>query len=130
MCLASKAIRHKLYRDLQLLPVSTHCWNDLSIDFVIGLSFSANWKGNSYDLILVIVVCLTKIVHYEPVKVTINAQRLVEVIINVVVRHYSLPDSIISNIGAIFISKFWFLLCYFFNIKQRLSNVFYSQING
>ena len=55
--------------------------------------------------------------HYKPVKVTINAAKLAEVIINVVVQHHSLSNFIISDRGAIFTSKFWFLLYYFFGIK-------------
>ena len=55
------------------------------MDFVTGLPLSADWKGNSYDSILVIVDQLTKIVHYKPVKVTIDAPELAEVIIDVVV---------------------------------------------
>ena len=35
--LALKAVRHKPYGDLQSLPVPTHRWKDLSIDFVTGL---------------------------------------------------------------------------------------------
>ena len=104
--LASKAIRHKPYGDLQSLPVPTHRWKELSIDFVIGLPLSADRMGNNYNSILVIVDRLTKMVHYEPVKVTIDALRLAEVIIDVVVRHHDLPDSIISDRKAIFTSKF------------------------
>ena len=48
----------------------------------------------------------TKMVHYEPVKVTINIPGLMEVIINMVVHHHGLLDSIISDQKAIFISKF------------------------
>ena len=69
-------------------------------------------------------------VHYEPVKVTIDAPGLAEVIINVVVRHHGLLDSIISDRGAIFTSKFWSLLCYFLGIKRRLSTAFYPQTDG
>ena len=53
--LASIAIRHKPYRNLQQLLVPTHCWKDLSMDFVMGLPQSADWRGNGYDSILVIV---------------------------------------------------------------------------
>ena len=56
-----------------------------------------DWKGDSYNSILVIVDRLIKMVHYEPVKVTINALGLVEVIIDVVVRHHGFSDSIITN---------------------------------
>ena len=76
------------------------------MDFVTGLPLSADWKDNSYNLILVIVDRLTKMVHYEPVKVTIDAPGLAEVIIDVVVWHHGLSASIISDQGAIFMSKF------------------------
>ena len=72
------------------------------MDFVTRLPISTDWKSDSYDFILVIVDRLTKMVHYEPVKVTINASRLAEIIIDVVVQYYGLPDSIISDRGAIF----------------------------
>ena len=130
VCLASKAVWHKLYGDLQSLPVLTHCWKDLSMDFVTGLPILTDWKGDSYDSILVIVDRLTKMVHYEPVKVTINAPGLAEVIINVVVRHHGLLDSIVTNRGSFFTSKFWSLLCYFLDIKQRLSITFHLQTDG
>ena len=55
------------------------------MDFVTGLPLSADWKGDNYDSILVIVDRLTKMVHYEPVKVTIDAPGPAEVIIDVVV---------------------------------------------
>ena len=63
--------------------------------------------------------------YYKLVKITINAQRPAEVIINVVLWYHDFPDSIINNRKAIFILKFWFLLCYFLGIKRRLSNTFY-----
>ena len=42
VCLASKAVRHKPYGDLQSLPVPTHRWKDLSMHFVTGLPLSAD----------------------------------------------------------------------------------------
>ena len=112
------------------MPVPTHRWKDLSMDFVTGLPLSADWKGDNYDSILVIVDRLTKMMHYEPVKVTIDAPGLAEVIIDAVVRHHGLPDSIISDRGAIFTSKFWSSLCYFLGIKRRLSTAFHPQTAG
>ena len=130
VCLASKAVRHKPYGDLQSLPVPTYCWKDLLIDFVTGLPILTDWKGDSYDSILVIVDRLIKMVYYELVKVTIDAPGLAKIIINVVVRHHGLLDSIVTNWGSFFISKFWSLLCYFLGIKQRLSTTFHPQIDG
>ena len=100
------------------------------MDFVTGLPVSTDWKGESYDSILVIVDRLTKMVYYEPVKITIDATGLAEVLIDVVVRYHGLPDSIITDWGSLFTSKFWSLLCYFLRIKRRLSAAFHSQTNG
>ena len=69
-------------------------------------------------------------VHYEPVKVTIDAPGLAEVILDVVVRHHGLPDSIVSDRGSLFTSKFWSSLCYFLGIKRRLSTAFHPQTDG
>ncbi len=125
VCLASKAIYHKPYGNLQSLPIPTYCWKDLSMDFITGLPISANWKYDSYDSILVIVDRLTKMVYYERVKVTIDALSLAEVIIDVVVRHHGVPESIVTDRGLLFTSKFWFLLCYILGIKRKLSTAFY-----
>ena len=50
-----------------------------------GLPISTDWKGESYDSILVIVDRLTKMVHYEPIKVTIDVPGLAKVILDVIV---------------------------------------------
>lgn len=42
ICLALKAICHKSYSNLQVIPVFTHFRKNLLIDFVIGLPISAN----------------------------------------------------------------------------------------
>ena len=99
------------------------------MDFVTGWLLSFNWKSDNYDSILVIVDRLTKMVHYKLVKVTIDALDLTEIMIDMVVRHHGLPDSIISDRRAIFTSRFWSSLCYFLGIKQQLFTAFHPQIN-
>ena len=100
------------------------------MDFVTSLPLSADWKRDSYDWILVIVNRLSKMVHYEPVKVTIDALGLAKVIIDVVVWHHGLPDSIMTDRRLLFISKFWSLLYYFLGVKRRLLTAFYLSTNG
>ena len=69
-------------------------------------------------------------VNYKLVKVTFDALELAKVILNMIIWHYSLSDSIMTNRGLFFTLKFWSSLCYFFSIKQRLSTVFHSQTDG
>lgn len=97
VCLASKAIRYKLYNDFQSLPILIHWWKNLSIDIVTGLFISTNWKIEAYDLILVIVNRLTKIIYHKSIKVLIDAPGLVKVIINTVIKYHGLPDFIIND---------------------------------
>ena len=69
-------------------------------------------------------------VFYELAKVTIDVLGLAEVIIDVIVRHHGLPDSIVTDRGLLFTSKFWLLLCYFLGIKRKLSTTFHPQTDG
>lgn len=64
-------------------------------------------------------------VYYEPVKVTINAFTLAKVIINIVVGYHDLLNSIVSDCCSVFTSKFFLSLCYFLEIKKKLSMAFY-----
>ncbi len=63
-------------------------------------------------------------VHYKRVKVIINILGQVEVIIDVVVRHYGIPESIVLDRDLLFTSKFWSLLCYFLGIKKSYVQLF------
>lgn len=55
------------------------------MDFIIDLLISTDWKGDSYNSILVIINRLTKVIHYKPVQVMIDIANLVKVIIKVMV---------------------------------------------
>ena len=69
-------------------------------------------------------------IYYKLVKITINAPGLAEVIIDMVIQHHSLPDSIIFDKGFLFTSKFWSLLYYFFKINCKLFTAFHLQANS
>lgn len=49
---------------------------------------------------------LTKMIYYEPVKVTIVIRGLIEIITKVVVQLYDLADLIVSDQNLVFTSKF------------------------
>jgi hypothetical protein len=64
-CRRVKAVHMKTDGPLQSLPIPTWKWEDISMDFVVGLPKTS--KG--YDSIWVIVDRLTKITHFLPVKI-------------------------------------------------------------
>lgn len=118
ICLSRKAQRNQPYGSLQSLPVPTHKWRDLSMDFVTRLPKSKDWRGVEYDSILVIVDRFTKMVHYESVLTTLDAEKLAEVLIEAVIKYHGSPDSIVTDRGSLFTSKFWASLCYCLNVKD------------
>jgi hypothetical protein len=63
-CRRVKAVHMKTARPLQSLPIPTWKWEDISMNFVVGLPKTS--KG--YDSIWVIVDRLTKTSHFLPVK--------------------------------------------------------------
>lgn len=125
VCFTSKVVRHKSYNDLQYLQVKTYHWKNLLIDFNIGLPITTDWKKNSYNVILITVNRLTKMVYYEPVKTTTNVTCSIEVIIHTLVSYYWFFESINSDQGSVFSFNFWSLLCYFFGMKWKLYTIFY-----
>ena len=100
------------------------------MNFITGLPILTDWNRDSYDLILVIVDRLTKMVYYKSVKVTIDAPGLAEVIIDIVMRHHGLPDLIVTDRGLLFTSKFWSSLYYILGIKRKLSTAFHPKTDG
>ena len=72
------------------------------MDFVTGLLLSTDWKRDSYNFILVIVDRLIKMVYYKLVKITIDTPGLTKVIINMVMRHNGLLNSIVIDRGSLF----------------------------
>lgn len=71
-----------------------------------------------------------KIIYYESVKVIINTSALAEITIDIVVCYHGLLNSIVTNWGSLFTSKFRLSICYFLGIKRRLLTTFYPQTNS
>ena len=69
-------------------------------------------------------------VYYVSVKVIIIVSGLAEVIIDMIVHHDRILESIVMDQSLFFISEFWFSLCYFLGIKWKQSTTFYSQTNS
>jgi hypothetical protein len=81
---------------LQSLSVPSWKWDDISMDFSIGLPTTQ--KG--HDSIWVIVDHLTKTAHFLPVKTSYQPPQYVEKYIAEIVRLHGIPKTIVSDRGS------------------------------
>lgn len=70
------------------------------------LSISMNWKDNNHDLSIIIIDFLINMIYYTLIKTIINKVPFVEMIINIIIRHYIFLESIIYDQSLLFILKF------------------------
>ena len=87
---------------LQPLPIPVWKWEDISMDFVVGLPCTS--KG--YDSIWVIVDRLTKLAHFIPVDTKYIAKKYAEIYFDRIVTLHGVPLTIISDRGSVFVSRF------------------------
>ena len=86
-------------------------------------------RGDVYDFILMIVDRLIKMTRYVLVTKRIDAAELTNVFFDEIVLRYGMLDDIVSDRDSVFISAFWFFLCFHARIRRRLNTVFHPQTN-
>jgi hypothetical protein len=125
-CRRVKAIHLKAAGPLQSLPIPTWKWEDISMDFIVGLPRTA--KG--YDSIWVIIDRLTKIAHFLPVKVKYPVITYAELYIARILSLHGVPKTIVSDRGSQFVSKFWEELHKSLGTKLLHSSAYHPQTSG
>jgi hypothetical protein len=88
---------------LQPLSVSDWKWDDISMNFIVGLPLATH-KFNS---IWVIVDRLTKSAHFIPVNTNYNVQTYAEIYVARVLYLHGVLKMIISDRGSQFVARFW-----------------------
>jgi transposase InsO family protein len=86
--------------------------------------------SNNYNSILVIVNCLTKWVIFIPTSTRLTSPQLTQLVIDHVIAQHGVPESIVSDRGSKFVSKFWKHVTDKIGIKLRLSTAYHPQTNG
>jgi hypothetical protein len=81
---------------LQPLSIPMCKWDDISMDFIVGLPLTARKK----DYIWVIVDRLTKTAHFIAVHTTYLVQQYAELYVDQIVHLHGIPKTIISDRGT------------------------------
>jgi hypothetical protein len=96
ICQRVKASHLKTTGVLRPLTIPSWKWEDISMDFIIGLPNTSQ----KHDSIWIIVDRLTKTAHFHPVHTTYNAKKYAEIYLDQIVRLHGVPKTIISDHGA------------------------------
>jgi hypothetical protein len=102
-CQRIKASHLKSAGALQPLYIPSWKWDDISMDFIVGLPNTSR----HHDSIWVIVDRLTKVAHFLLVHTTDKAQNYAELYIDRIVCLHGLPRTNVSDRGAPFVARFW-----------------------
>nr|GEV74116.1 hypothetical protein [Tanacetum cinerariifolium] len=109
---------------LQPLPTPSRVWEDFSMDFSTGLPTS---KG--FSVIFVVVDRFTKYAYFGPLAASFNVHKVVDVFIDMVVKHHGIPKTIVSDRDPIFVSKFWKQLFEASGTKLNHNKAYHPQTN-
>ena len=83
-----------------------------------------------YDSILIIVDSMTKMAHFIPTREDIDARGVAELFLNYVWKLHGTPESVVSDRGAVFVSRFLRELYVKLDIKPRISTAYHPQMDG
>jgi hypothetical protein len=111
---------------LQPLPIPAWKWEDISMDFIVGLPRTV--KG--HDSIWVIVDRLTKSAHFLPVGNRFTAMQYAKLYFDRVVTLHGVPLTIVSDRGSVFVSRFWEQLQKCLGTRLLRSSAYHPQTDG
>jgi hypothetical protein len=113
-------------RNLQPLSVPKWKWEDIYMDFIMGLPCTSR----GHDLIWVIVDRLTKLAHFIPIGRSYRARQYAELYIVHIVCYHRIPKTIISDRGYIFVAHFWEQLHECLGTHLIRSSAYHPQTDG
>ena len=110
---------------LQPLPVPKLIWEEISMDFIIGLP-----KSQGFEIIMVMVDRLSKYAHFIILKKPMTAKTIVEAFVKEMVRLHGFPKTIVSEKDPMFLSNFWKEIFRLQGTKLKINTAYYPQTDG
>jgi hypothetical protein len=89
-------------RALQLLPIPTHIWTNINIDFILGFP-----RAGDKFVIMVVVDRLSKYAHLCSLAHPFTPSLVSQVFLDQIFKLHGMPTSIESDRDPNFIIKFW-----------------------
>ncbi|WVZ80731.1 hypothetical protein U9M48_028187 [Paspalum notatum var. saurae] len=126
VCQRIKADNLKPAGMLQPLAIPAWKWEDVHMDFIMGLPHTQ--KG--YDSIWVVIDRFTKSAHFIPVKTTYRAKQYAELYISRIVSLHGIPRTITLDRGSLFVSHFWEQLQAALRTNLVRSSAYHPQTSG
>jgi hypothetical protein len=125
-CHRMKASHLKSAGVLQPLSIPMWKWDDIIMDFIVGLPLTARRK----DAIWVIMDGLTKTAHFITVHTTYSVQQYVEIYMDQIVRLHGILKTIIFDRRTQFVARFWEQLHECLGTKLIRSSSYHPQTDG
>jgi hypothetical protein len=125
VCAQSKPDRVRYPGLLQPLPVPSHAWQVVSLDFIEGLP-----RSGKFNCILLVVDKFSKFSHFLALSHPFTASKVAQVFLDSVYRLHGLPEAIISDRDRIFTSTIWQGLFKLTGTSLRMSTSYHPQTDG
>ena len=110
---------------LQPIPIPSHTWEVITMDFVEGLP-----KSQRFNCILVIIDKFTKYAYFLSLSHPFTALEVAKLYLSQVFKLHGAPKSIISDRDKVFTSNVWQELMKLLGTSVQLSTAYHLESDG